>query len=97
MYLIVTQDEVHGIFSTEQKAQEAIEKIVEAEFADWLTNGCSIDELLAESNEEEYALYKKGEITVEQLSVYETYRKDWANEFYIIPMELDEIKTVNLN
>ena len=97
MYLIITTDEVHGIFSTEQKAQKAIEEIVEKEYADWLTNGCGTDELLAESNEEEYALYQKGEITVEQLSCYETYRKDWANEFFIIPMELDEIKTVNLN
>ena len=97
MYLLVTESEIWGLFTTEQDAKNAKKELVDVEFAEWLTDSCGKDELLAEATPEELMSYNHGEITIEELGCYPKIYNDWAECYYIIPMEVNKINRINLN
>ena len=96
MYILCTEGEIYGVFSTELKAQVAKQKIVQEEIADWLSTGDGLDEVLAEASQEEYSKYCNGEIKIEDFSKYNDYVKDWMDCFYITEVTIDEIRRINL-
>ena len=96
MYLLATTTEIWGIFTTEKDAETAKKEIVDREFAEWQTDSCGTDELLAAATSEELILYNKGEMTIEELSCYPKIYNDWAEYFHIVPIEINKIQQINL-
>lgn len=96
MYLLFTESEVCGVFSTEANAEAAKKELVDKEFADWQTYSCGIDELLDEATPEELEAYNSGQLTVEEFECYSRAYEDWSNCFYTIPIEPNKIQHINL-
>ena len=97
MYLLATETEIWGIFTTEKDAKAAKKELVDKEFAEWQTDSCGKDELLAEATSEESMLYNHGEMTIEEFECYPKIYSDWAECYHIIPIEINKIHQINLN
>ena len=97
MFILATETEIWGIFTTEKDAETAKKELVDKEFAEWQTDSCGKDKLLAAATSEELTLYNKGMMKIEEFNCYSKMYNDWAECFYIIPMELNRIQRINLN
>ena len=91
MYLLFTESEVCGVFSTKEKAETAKKELVAQELPQWKTDSCGKDELLAEATPEELAAYNLGQLSIEEFECYPKIYNDWSNCYHIAPIELDKI------
>lgn len=96
MYLLVTTTEIWGVFTTEKDAEAAKKEIVDKEFAEWQTDSCGKDELLAEATPKELAAYNLGQLSIEEFNCYSKIYNDWAEYFHIVPIEINKIQQINL-
>lgn len=97
MHILLTETEVWGVFTTEESAKEAKKELVDKEFAEWLSDSCGTDELLAEATSEELMLYNMGTMTVKEFDCYPKIYNDWAECYHIVPIEINKIQQINLN
>lgn len=94
MYLLISEGTVHGLFTTKEKAESAKTEVIEKEIAEWLTNGCGKDEILAEATDDERKKYEKGILEITNLSSYPYFYRMWEDSFPIVSIEPNEIKQI---